>query len=139
MSNLSKNTTDLQAILAAVNALPEAGSGGGASVETCTVTISVETTNAQYIACVAVYTTFENGIMSVTYTTPSISNATTPQVTLQNVVRNSMLAVYTVLGGQNSVSAVNATLVIGSTPVNSIVRFWEVGTEGTDVSIHIVN
>lgn len=43
MSNLSKNTTDLQAILDAVNALPDAGggSGGGGSVETCDVTVSL--------------------------------------------------------------------------------------------------
>lgn len=39
MSQLETNTTDLQAILAQVNALPDAGSGGG-GVETCTVTIS---------------------------------------------------------------------------------------------------
>lgn len=36
--SLTSNTTSLQDILAAVNALPDAGSGGGASVETCTVT-----------------------------------------------------------------------------------------------------
>lgn len=40
MSQLKTNTTDLQAILAQVNALPEAGTGGGASVETSNVTIA---------------------------------------------------------------------------------------------------
>ena len=35
-SDLQQNNTDLQAILADVNALPDAGSGGG-GVETCTV------------------------------------------------------------------------------------------------------
>lgn len=40
MSQLSTNTTGLQAILAQVNALPDAGGGGGdASVETCTVSL----------------------------------------------------------------------------------------------------
>lgn len=39
-TQIEQNTTDLQAILDAVNALPEAGSGsGGATIETCTVSI----------------------------------------------------------------------------------------------------
>lgn len=39
MSQLDTNTTNLQSILETINALPEAGSGGGGgSVETCTVT-----------------------------------------------------------------------------------------------------
>ena len=43
MSNktrLQTNNTNLQALIDKANALPDAGSGGGASVETCTVTIS---------------------------------------------------------------------------------------------------
>lgn len=43
MSKLTTNTTDLQAILDKVNALPDAGSGGGASVETCSVRVSPDT------------------------------------------------------------------------------------------------
>lgn len=43
MSQLDANTTNLQSILDAINALPEAGiGGGGGSVETCTVTITQE-------------------------------------------------------------------------------------------------
>lgn len=45
MANFTNNTTQLQNLLAKVNALPEAGSGGGASggsVDTCTVTIITE-------------------------------------------------------------------------------------------------
>lgn len=38
--SIKQNTTDLQAILDAVNALPEAGSSG--AVETCTVTIRLD-------------------------------------------------------------------------------------------------
>ena len=37
MSQLSKNTADLDALIAKANALPDAGSGGGGAVETCTV------------------------------------------------------------------------------------------------------
>ena len=39
MSQLTTNTSSLQAILATVNALPEAGSGGGSGGGTCTVEI----------------------------------------------------------------------------------------------------
>ncbi len=38
--SLNSNTTGLEEILASVNALPEAGSGGGGSIETCTVAIT---------------------------------------------------------------------------------------------------
>lgn len=38
-SDLQQNNADLQSILDGVNALPDAGSGGGASVETCTVNV----------------------------------------------------------------------------------------------------
>jgi hypothetical protein len=44
MSNLNNNTVQLEALLAKVNALPEAGGGGGSgggSAETCTVTLNV--------------------------------------------------------------------------------------------------
>lgn len=37
MSKLEQNSTSLDEVLAMVNALPNAGSGGGASVETCTL------------------------------------------------------------------------------------------------------
>lgn len=41
MSNLNNNTIQLEALLAKVKALPEAGSGsGGMSTETCTLNIS---------------------------------------------------------------------------------------------------
>ena len=53
-TKIEQNTTDLQAILDAVNALPEAGSGsGGGSVETCTLEIiadaPVMTTKIAYL------------------------------------------------------------------------------------------
>lgn len=38
---LSQNNTDLQALINTANALPDAG-GGGASIETCTVTITTD-------------------------------------------------------------------------------------------------
>lgn len=52
-NDLTQNNTDLQAILATVNALPEAGGGGGGAVETCTVEIVAEvpamSTNLTYL------------------------------------------------------------------------------------------
>lgn len=39
-TSLQSNNTDLQSILDTINALPEAGGSGGASVETCTVNLS---------------------------------------------------------------------------------------------------
>ena len=44
MSQLNSNTAALQEILATVNALPEAGGGGGTEIETCTVTVNCEGT-----------------------------------------------------------------------------------------------
>ena len=40
MSQLTQNTADLDALIAKANALPDAGSGGGGAVETCTVTVT---------------------------------------------------------------------------------------------------
>ena len=40
-TELQSNNVDLQSILATINALPEAGGGGGVSVETCNVTFSL--------------------------------------------------------------------------------------------------
>lgn len=45
MSNLQNNTTGLQSILAAVNALPEAGSGGGVDLSEATATDNPATEN----------------------------------------------------------------------------------------------
>lgn len=42
LTQLQTNNTNLQACIDKANALPEAGSGGGGSVETCTVTINSE-------------------------------------------------------------------------------------------------
>ncbi len=57
MAQLTTNTTGLQTILSAVNALPEAGSGG-ATVDTCTFTITGG-------GCIMCATTFEDGEFAV--------------------------------------------------------------------------
>ena len=42
MSNLTTNTTTIQNLISKINNLPSAGSGGGGSVETCTVTFAID-------------------------------------------------------------------------------------------------
>lgn len=46
------NTTDLQAVLEKVNLLPDAGSGGGTSIETCTVSITDNTNGTLSYYCI---------------------------------------------------------------------------------------
>lgn len=93
MSNLSKNTTDLQAILAAVNALPDAGGGsGGASVETCSVTLTCSDGNATVLAYY--YLCYENETIMMKYGLPPTGGSShgTP-LTLTNVVCGSEMCV----------------------------------------------
>ena len=78
---LKTNNADLQAILDAVNALPEAGSDSGSgSVETCNITVSSNIRGVCYV------TTYDNGV--VTYTSEH-----TP-ATFENVIKNSVAFVY---------------------------------------------
>ena len=63
MSKLEQNTTSLDEVLAMVNALPDVGGGGGgASVETCTVTLrGTDMDNATGILTGYMLTAYENG------------------------------------------------------------------------------
>lgn len=63
MTKLNQNTASLQEILAAINNLPDAGSGGGGAVDTCTVTVS---TNVN--AAVVYSTTDGDGLLTTAYT-----------------------------------------------------------------------
>ena len=73
-SNLKNNTASLQVILDTVNSLPEAGNGG-ASLETCTVTVYGEQ-SATYPTGI-VYTTVDaNGSITYKYDTCSTSSIT---------------------------------------------------------------
>ena len=91
-TKIEQNTTDLQAILDAVNNLPDA-SGGGANVETCTVILSANAEN--YWA-----TCYENGQFYVVDMSSAIMPAldapgeeTPTTYTINNVVRYSALIV----------------------------------------------
>lgn len=87
---LTDNTATMQAILAAVNALPEAGGGGGGrSIETCTITITH--TYAQLYFDNLMATTFADGKMSVFSIEPF--SGQTP-ITIENVVCNSGVYVH---------------------------------------------
>ena len=81
MSNLSKNTTDLQAILAAVNALPDAGSGEP-TLQEKTVT---PTTSQQNVTPDSGYDGLSkvtvNAMPTATQATPSISVSSSGLIT----------------------------------------------------------
>lgn len=86
MAKIEDNTATMQAILAAVNALPEAGGGGvGGSIETCTITIT-HTYGTLYVQSIMA-TTFTDGNMSVFAIEPGAYRET--PVTIENVVCNS--------------------------------------------------
>ena len=57
-TDLQSNNTDLQTILDAINELPEAGSGGGVTNETCEVTISG--VSSSYYPVNVAYTSVDN-------------------------------------------------------------------------------
>ena len=58
MNKLNQNTSTLEEILDAVNNLPEAGGGGGGSVETCLVTVT-EKMAFEYPTCFYTNTDFQ--------------------------------------------------------------------------------
>lgn len=64
MTQLNENTTSLQEILEAVNNLPEAGSGGGASFQTCDVTLVIN--GASGLVMEGAYTNEEQEWVSIT-------------------------------------------------------------------------
>jgi hypothetical protein len=89
MSNktqLQTNNTALDGYIARINAakevaagLPEAGGGGGGSVETCTVELTFSSTNINDIC----YTTFNNNQVEYKIDSPRKTNVT---VILNNVI-----------------------------------------------------
>lgn len=108
-NDLTQNNTDLQAILAMANALPEAGSGGGGAVETCSIAII---NNNNYGDLVKIcYTAIINGVI----TSECVEGS---NVTINNVLCGSLLVVdkYTLMmgpGGKTTVTE-NATLLYSS-------------------------
>lgn len=96
MSKLTTNTADLQAILDKVNALPNAGSGGG-SVETCTVTITQIGGN--------VIVPMEDAIMFYTGADGMITSQFVNNGSIVTVVKNSLVVLHT---WSNNATATNA-------------------------------
>lgn len=84
MSQLTQNTTDLDALIAKANALPDAGSGGGSgggAVETCTVEITAD--NGKILNYMAI--TYTDGNYETVYEMTSGVDTNAPFV-LSNVV-----------------------------------------------------
>lgn len=86
---ISQNNTDLQTLINAANALPDAGGSGGGSVETCTVTVdNMDCQNMQMVATLVI-----DGIETI-YTTEGDHNAHNyPPITLNNVKCGSAIVV----------------------------------------------
>ena len=83
-TDLQAKNTRLQNLLDTINALPDAGSGGGSNVKTCTVTCSV----ASSLSSIRIqYTSLVDG--ESTFNTSAISNGTI----LQNCLCNSIFIV----------------------------------------------
>ena len=82
-SQLETNTATMQAILAAVNALPEEGGGGGGSIDTCTVVLTSPYGTIPQMegsVCATIYT---NGVTQTHY----LEEATFPfPYSIENVV-----------------------------------------------------
>ncbi len=62
-TDLQSNNVDLQSILATINALPEAGGGGGAEIETCTVRLNVSTLMGDPVHFIFMCVVYENGVV----------------------------------------------------------------------------
>lgn len=86
--SLSGNTAKINELISKINALPEAGSGGGSGggVETCTVTVR---TYDYYSIRLYNFTTFAEGSIS---NVASVTNDTSI-ITIENVVCNSPFSV----------------------------------------------
>lgn len=84
MSKLEQNTTALDEVLAMVNALPDAGGGGG-SVDTCSLRIAANASQAK-VAC----TTLSGGVITHTEVSP-----TTSSYTISDVICGSMVFIGT--------------------------------------------
>ena len=129
-TDLQSNNTDLQAILDTINALPEAGSSGGGSVETCTVTIT-SSTYIEYL-CATVATT--EGISGCLYNSGGIGDVVT--YTIENVLCNSYigilsrvaLPVFNISGGATVVEFASGFITFKAPPeagANSTITIYD--------------
>lgn len=88
-TDLQSNNVDLQSILATINALPEAGGGGGADVETVNVRCTVATMMGDRVDFILMYTACENGEVRshiITQSEVEYDNAGSVFFTIENVV-----------------------------------------------------
>lgn len=105
--SLSSNTTSLQSILDAVNALPDASSGGGSeSIPTCTVAV---TCTASSVLMETTHTLGSNGMLSVNYSTDLISESM-QTVSIGDVVCNTLFGIG-LTGMGNTLSLANVLCV----------------------------
>lgn len=104
MSNktrLQTNNMNLQALIDKANALPDAGSGGGGNIETCTVTLTADVGIIKYGV-----TKYVDGVLTCEN---SVGNGA-ESLTLNNVVKGSCLTVTCQGLHRTSCSATNCTV-----------------------------
>lgn len=121
MSKLEQNTTSLDEVLAMVNALPDAGSGGGggASVETCNVYFEFESTPVAMS-----YMTYVNGAyVPVAEENPVIG-------TRENVVVNSLVSIMQRYDYYITADTTGAELLLTSTYTDTFLAFHITGPDG---------
>ena len=97
-SRLQTNNSNLQSLIDKANALPNAGSGSG-SVETCTVTITTDSITRYSV------TKYVNGA----FVTECEKGYGEPEITIDNVVKGSSLAVIWVYHMMSDAHATNCT------------------------------
>lgn len=118
MSNktqLQTNNSSLDALIARVNAaketaasLPDAGSGSGGSVETCTVTFTIKRFGGISGVFDIVYTTYENGTVS-SRCDRITSNKIYTEFSLSNVVCSSSITLVDESGDLYGDALINGT------------------------------
>lgn len=122
-TQLNQNTTDLQSILDAVNALPEAD-GSGISLETCTVTITAGST----IYSITYMTVDANGAPIYTCITP---NSTATQTL--TCLCNSAIAI----NYNRYLPLSNSGYFNNCSKLHNSAYFCSVGLGNTDATIYI--
>lgn len=89
---IESNNLDLTSILSTINELPDAGSGGGGSIETCTVNIVIHS-GGKVLTYGYSSVTNDNEVRT-TYIDFGSSVATNTTISLENVVCGSLVHCY---------------------------------------------
>lgn len=107
LQTLQQHNASLQSLIDTANALPEAGSGSGGGVETCTVELLSTSDSIGFHWCIAMIV--EDGTVVAKNFEPSYYED--PTITIQNVRCDSLIVVYFRTIAAVSRTCTNARLV----------------------------